>query len=94
MSKSKIQKRFEVAEVDVNINSTGATQINKPEGWESSRVALLSALCQTKYGSNVDYTYDNFAYFGELNTTSNPMIFMPKNAGAVIRISFLLAKVG
>lgn len=94
MSKSKIQKSFEVAKVAVDINSTGTTQINKPAGWESSDVALLSALCHTKYGSNVDYTFDNFAYFGELRTSSNPMIFNPKVQGNATRITFLLAKIG
>ena len=93
MATSVITKNLELAEVTVNINSTGNTQVPKPVGWELSNVVLLSACCYTKYSSKVDYTYNDFAYFGNLNTADNPMVFKPKVEGNSVKITFLLAKV-
>ena len=72
------------------VNATGDTQIPYPEGINKNNVFVVSAKCVSKYGSMVDYAYDDFAYYGEMTFTDSYIKFTPYVAGNTTQITLLL----
>lgn len=74
-------------------NDTTAYNYSYPSGFSINNCALVGARCATRYGSIVDYTYSNFAYWGDFTMRESFFIFQPKVAGNSTRITFLFTEI-
>lgn len=76
-------------------NDTSEHTFSCPTGFTADNSCLIGANCNTRYNTKVDYTYNNFSYWGDfrynrLNTSE--FVFAPKIAGNSTSITFIFMK--
>jgi len=93
MATSTIKAR-DFASVEYNIpNDTDTHTFYYPTGYTGNNCTLISAKCYTIYGSWVNSSYDDNAFFGNIMYQGNSFSYTAKTAGRSSKIVFTFAKV-